>query len=183
MYNNLDGIKQVKPGLNSDNINTISHNQSGFTLIEAIISMVMFGISFAGLFLLFGIAQQTSVNTEKKMFLNLMANRIVETIANEGTNTDTSINPFNNQTHYHGSLNDCTIYSASDNPRYKFDWCTDLQNQVGGYTAYPGEERTVSVVKDGQDLLINVSLVIDGGSGCNNLVQSYFSRRLRVGQL
>jgi len=166
-------------GLNCDKHILNKNNQSGFTLIEAIISLVMFGISFAGLFLLFGIAQQTSMNTQKKMFLNIMANRIVETIANEGTNTDTTINPFNNQSLYDGSLNDCTVGLSS----YKLEWCTDLQNQVGGFTGYEGEERTVSVVKDGSDLLINISLVVDGGSDGENLVQSYFSRRLRKGQL
>ncbi len=166
-------------GLNCDKHILNKNNQSGFTLIEAIISLVMFGISFAGLFLLFGIAQQTSMNTQKKMFLNIMANRIVETIANEGTNTDTTINPFNNQSLYDGSLNDCTVGLSS----YKLEWCTDLQNQVGGFTGYDGEERTVSVVKDGSDLLINISLVVDGGSDGENLVQSYFSRRLRKGQL
>ena len=167
------------PGLNCDKHILNKNNQSGFTLIEAIISLVMFGISFAGLFLLFGIAQQTSMNTQKKMFLNIMANRIVETIANEGTNTDTTINPFNNQSLYDGSLNDCTVGLSS----YRLEWCTDLQNQVGGFTGYDGEERTVSVVKDGSDLLINISLVVDGGSDGENLVQSYFSRRLRKGQL
>lgn len=167
------------PGLNCDKHILNKNNQSGFTLIEAIISLVMFGISFAGLFLLFGIAQQTSMNTQKKMFLNIMANRIVETIANEGTNTDTTINPFNNQSLYDGSLNDCTVGLSS----YRLEWCTDLQNQVGGFTGYEGEERTVSVVKDGSDLLINISLVVDGGSDGENLVQSYFSRRLRKGQL
>tara|TARA_B100001175_G_scaffold283771_1_gene263754 strand:+ start:356 stop:661 length:306 start_codon:yes stop_codon:yes gene_type:complete len=101
--------------LNCDKHILNKNNQSGFTLIEAIISLVMFGISFAGLFLLFGIAQQTSMNTQKKMFLNIMANRIVETIANEGTNTDTTINPFNNQSLYDGSLNDCTVDSAHIN--------------------------------------------------------------------
>ena len=166
-------------GLNCDKHILNKNNQSGFTLIEAIISLVMFGISFAGLFLLFGIAQQTSMNTQKKMFLNIMANRIVETIANEGTNTDTTINPFNNQSLYDGSLNDCTVGLSS----YKLEWSTDLQNQVGGFTGYDGEERTVSVVKDGSDLLINISLVVDGGSDGENLVQSYFSRRLRKGQL
>ena len=166
-------------GLNCDKHILNKNNQSGFTLIEAIISLVMFGISFAGLFLLFGIAQQTSMNTQKKMFLNIMANRIVETIANEGTNTDTTVNPFNNQSLYDGSLNDCTVGLSS----YKLEWCTDLQNQVGGFTGYDGEERTVSVVKDGSDLLINISLVVDGGSDGENLVQSYFSRRLRKGQL
>jgi len=166
-------------GLNCDKHILNKNNQSGFTLIEAIISLVMFGISFAGLFLLFGIAQQTSMNTQKEMFLNIMANRIVETIANEGTNTDTTINPFNNQSLYDGSLNDCTVGLSS----YKLEWCTDLQNQVGGFTGYEGEERTVSVVKDGSDLLINISLVVDGGSDGENLVQSYFSRRLRKGQL
>ena len=166
-------------GLNCDKHILNKNNQSGFTLIEAIISLVMFGISFAGLFLLFGIAQQTSMNTQKKMFLNIMANRIVETIANEGTNTDTTINPFNNQLLYDGSLNDCTVGLSS----YRLEWCTDLQNQVGGFTGYDGEERTVSVVKDGSDLLINISLVVDGGSDGENLVQSYFSRRLRKGQL
>ena len=66
----------MKAGPNFDKKNNLPFNQTGFTLIEAIVSLVMFGISFAGLFLLFGIAQQTSINTEKKMFLNLIANRI-----------------------------------------------------------------------------------------------------------
>ena len=173
----------MKFGLNFDKKINFPLNQSGFTLIEAIISLMMFGISYAALFLLFGIAQQTSINTEKKMFLNLMANRIIETIANEGTNTTPSMNPFTTPSSYHGSLNDCSIYSASDSPKYKFEWCTDLQAQVGGFNEYPGEERTVSVVKEGNDLLIDVTLIIDGGSDGSNLVQAYFSRRLRQGQI
>ena len=173
----------MRVGLNFDNRVKEASCQKGFTLIEAIVSMVMFGISFAGLFLLFGIAQQTSTNTQKKMFLNLMANRIIETIANEGTNTNTAINPFNDQTHYHGSLSDCSIYALTDTPNYKYHWCNDLKEQVGPFSGYSGEERMVNVVKEGENLYVDVSLIVDGGMDGQNLVQSYFSRQLRQGQL
>ena len=173
----------MKPGMSLGKQNKVMFSQAGFTLLEAIIAMMMFGISFAGLFLLFGIPQQTSINTQKKMFLNLMANRIIETIANEGTNTNTTLNPFTNQTPYHGSLNDCSPYAITDSPNYKFHWCTDLNEQLGGFSDNPGEERTISVIKEGSDLLVDVVLVVDGGMDGQNLVQSYFSRRLRQGQL
>ncbi len=171
-------------GVKFDNGLKKKTSQLGFTLIEAIISLLVFGISFAGLFLLFGIAQQTAINAEKRMFLNLMANRIVENIANEGTNVNASINPFNNQTYYHGSLDDCSIYGEADVPNYQFHWCTDLQNQVGGVAGSAGEERMVSVVKEANgDLYVDVILVVDGGMSGRNLVRAYFSRRLRRGQI
>lgn len=173
----------MRAGLNCDNRPKKGGCQAGFTLIEAIVSMVMFGVSFAGLFLLFGIAQQTSINTQKKMFLNLMANRIVETIANEGTNTNTAINPFSVPALYNGSISDCTVYAITDVPNYKYHWCNDLKEQVGPFSGYSGEERMVSVVMEGADLYVDVSLIVDGGMDGQNLVRSYFSRRLRQGQL
>ena len=154
------------------------NKEKGFTLIEAIVSLAIFAIAFSGLFLFFGMATLANNNTEKRMHLNLVANRIVESIAAESTRSDTDIlNPFVTPTAYSGSLEDCTIYLPTDIRR---TWCDSLNQKVGPEGSYADEERTITVVNDDTDLIVNVSLVVDGGSGANKLVSSFFTRKIRV---
>ena len=69
------GIAMSKEmAMNVENKNLIK----GFTLIEAIIAMLIFGIAFTGLYLVFGIALIGANNIQARMHLNLIANQIVE---------------------------------------------------------------------------------------------------------
>ena len=150
----------------------------GFTLIEALVSLSIFGIAFSGLYLFFGMATVANNNTEKRMYLNLMSNHIIESIAAESTRSNSDVlNPFVTPTSYSGSLNICSIYVAPD---IRKTWCDTLSDQVGPYKSLTAEEeRTIEVVKDGANLIVNVILVVDGGSGDKKLVSTFYTRKIR----
>ena len=85
----------------------------GFTIIEAIVSMALFAIAFSGLYFFFGMAQQANNNSEKRMYLNLMGNQILETIHAEAFRGDDDVaNPFVTPTSYTANLSDCSTYTA-----------------------------------------------------------------------
>jgi prepilin-type N-terminal cleavage/methylation domain-containing protein len=145
-------------------------NESGFTLIEALVAMVIFSIGFSGLYFFFATAQQSTASAEKQMYLNLMADRIIETISAESRRASTDIlNPFVTPTTYSGSLTSCVFSDVRQS------WCLDLNTAVGPYNAASGlEVRQVDVINDISGLIVNVSLVTDGGK-----VRTYFTRKIR----
>ena len=147
--------------------------QSGFTLVEALVSMVIFTLGFSGLYFFYSLSQQVILDSEKRMHINLMANRIVETIAAEAQRPITDpLNPFVTPSQYAGSLTACN-YSSSDDRQA---WCQDLNTNIGPYNATSGlEQRQVSVVNDGVGLIINVSIVTAGGG-----VSAFYTRKLRL---
>lgn len=109
-----------------------SHSESkGFTLVEAMVAMVIFTLGFSGLYFFFSVAQQVIAESEKRMYLNLMADRIIETIAAEGMRPSSdpqyALNPFVTPSLYSGSLATCN-YATSD---YRQSWCTDLNANIG----------------------------------------------------
>ena len=148
------------------------HQSKGFTLVEAMVAMVIFTLGFSGLYFFFGVAQQVIAESEKRMYLNLMADRIIETIAAQGMrSTSDPLNPFVTPSQYSGSLANCT-YPTSDDRQ---SWCNDLNTNIGPLNATSGLEiRQVDVTNDGTGLIVNVSLVTNGGT-----ISSYFTRKLR----
>ena len=150
----------------------------GFTLIEALVSLALFAIAFSGLYLFFGMAQQANNNSEKKMYLNLMANQILETITAETARSDTdALNPFMTPTAYNADLSDCATYTAPD---VRQTWCSELNASVGPHKGVHADEvRTIEVAKDGDNLIVDVALTVDDGSGSTNLVKAYFTRKIR----
>ncbi|MBU3541621.1 prepilin-type N-terminal cleavage/methylation domain-containing protein [Polynucleobacter sp. UB-Tiil-W10] len=151
---------------------TPDHHSKGFTLVEAMVAMVIFTLGFSGLYFFFGAAQQVIAESEKRMYLNLMADRIIETIAAEGMRSRTdALNPFVTPTQYSGSLATCS-YPATDSRQL---WCNDLNANIGPLNTTTGlEMRQVDITKDSTGLIINVSLVTNGGT-----ISSYFTRKLR----
>ena len=136
------------------------------------IALVIFAIGFSGLYFFFAAAQKSADYAEKRMYLNLMADRIVETIASESrrVNTDPS-NPFVTPTLYSGSLTSCDSSLSTT----RQSWCVDLVNEVGSYNPASGvETRLVSINVDSSGLIVNVSFVIDSGK-----VRTYYSRKIR----
>ena len=150
----------------------LDQHSRGFTLVEAMVAMVIFTLGFSGLYFFFGVAQQVIADSEKRMYLNLMADRIIETIAAEGMRSTTDpLNPFVTPSQYAGSLATC-IYPATDTRQL---WCNDLNTNIGSLNTSSGQEiRQVDVTNDGTGLIVNVSLVTSGGS-----ISAYFTRKLR----
>ena len=144
----------------------------GFTLIEALVAMLIFTIGFSGLYFFFTISQQVIVSSEKKMHLNLMADRIFQTIANESKRSTTDVlNPFVTPTSYAGNLATCS-YNGTDVRQL---WCLDLNTMVGAFNSSSGQEtRQVEVLSDSTNLIVNITLVTEGGA-----VKSFYTRKIR----
>lgn len=144
----------------------------GFTLVEALVAMLIFTIGFSGLYFFFTVSQQAIVSSEKKMHLNLMADRIFQTIANETKRSATdTLNPFVTPTSYAGSLATCN-YSGND---VRQSWCLDLNSMVGPFNSSSGQEvRQVDVLTDSTNLIVNITLVTEGGA-----VKSFYTRKIR----
>lgn len=150
----------------------LGHQDEGFTLVEALVAMVIFTLGFSGLYFFYGISQQVIADSEKRMYINLMGDRIIETIAAEGMRTVSDpLNPFLTPSQYSGSLANCN-YNTGDTRQA---WCLDLNTNIGALNPTSGKEiRQVDIVNDGTGLIINVSLVTGGGS-----ISAYFTRKLR----
>lgn len=147
--------------------------QQGFTLVEALVAMAIFMLGFSGLYFFYNLSQQAIAEAEKRMYVNLMADRIVQTIASEGQRNPTdALNPFVNPNQYSGSLNACN-YGATDDRQ---GWCLDLNTNVGPYNPVSGKEnRSVDIQNDGTGLIVNVSLIIANGN-----VSAFYTRKLRA---
>ena len=96
--------------------------------------MVIFAIGFSGLYFFYGMALQANSNTDKKMHMNLIANRIIETIATEAqrlpTDPEYSLkSPFIAPDLYRGSLRTCAGLSEP-----KLTWCNELNTSIGTFT-------------------------------------------------
>lgn len=147
--------------------------EQGFTLVEALVAMAIFMLGFSGLYFFYNLSQHTIAEAEKRMYVNLMADRIVQTIASEAQRSTTDpLNPFVNPSQYSGSLNACN-YGATDDRQA---WCLDLNTNVGPFNAASGKEiRQVDVQNDGTGLIVNVALVVENGN-----VSAFYTRKLRA---
>ena len=144
----------------------------GFTLVEALVAMAIFTLGFSGLYFFYNLSQQAIADSEKRLYINLMGDRIIQTIASEGQRPLTdSLNPFINPSQYSGSLNACNYPAADD----RQSWCLDLVSNIGSYNpASALENRQVDVQNDGTGLIVNVTLITANGK-----VGAYFTRKLR----
>ena len=145
----------------------------GFTLVEALVAMAIFTIGFSGLYFFYNLSQHSIVDAEKRMYVNLMSDRIIQTIASEAQRPTTdTLNPFSNPSKYSGSLNNCTAYSSGD---VRQSWCLDLNTNIGPYNASSGtENRQIDLQNDGTGLIVNVTLITANGA-----VGAYYTRKLR----
>ena len=146
---------------------------AGFTLVEALVAMAIFTIGFSGLYFFYNLSQHSIVDAEKRMYVNLMSDRIIQTIAAESQRPIADpLNPFINPSKYSGSLNNCATYSTGD---VRQSWCQDLNANIGPFNASSGtENRQVDVQNDGTGLIVNVTLITGNGA-----VGAYYTRKLR----
>lgn len=147
-------------------------NQMGFTLVEALVAMAIFMLGFSGLYVFYVMSQESLKVSEQRMYVNLMGDRILQTIAAEGQRSQGDpMNPFLNSSQYAGSLEDCSENMGD----IRQGWCEDLNENVGPFNAASGlEKRNVDLINDGTGLIVNVELVVDSGK-----VAAYFTRKLR----
>ena len=150
-----------------------ARSMAGFTLVEALVAMAIFTIGFSGLYFFYNLSQHSIADAEKRMYVNLMSDRIIQTIASEGQRPVTDpLNPFVAPSKYSGSLNNCGTYSTGD---VRQSWCLDLNNNIGPYNASSGaENRQVDVLNDGTGLIVNITLIAGNGA-----VGAYYTRKLR----
>ena len=156
----------------------VKSNDKGFTLIEAVVAMVIFGIAFSGLYLVFGIAIKGGSNARTIMHLNLIANQIVESISAE-TRRDPNddLNPLKTPSIYNANLKNCASYGSSD---IRNSWCTNLNEVVGGFQGTNSkQQRSVTVTKLSDHLYVDIHFVIGGDSKGNNISQVVMARRIR----
>ena len=156
----------------------IKPNDKGFTLIEAVVAMVIFGIAFSGLYLVFGIAIKGGSNARTIMHLNLIANQIVESISAE-TRRDLNddLNPLKTPSIYNANLKNCASFGSSD---IRNSWCTNLNDVVGGFQGTNSkQQRSVTVTKLSEHLYVDIHFVIGGDSKGNNISQVVMARRIR----
>jgi prepilin-type N-terminal cleavage/methylation domain-containing protein len=159
-------VLQVKP------------SEKGFTLIDSIVAMVIFGIAFTGLYLVFGVAMKGANDAQKRMHLNLIANQIVENISAE-TRRDINddLNPFKTPDIYNADLQDCDSFSSSD---IRKSWCTKLNEVIGGFQGTNSKQkRNVTVSKLDNNLYVDIHFVIGGDSRGNNTSEAVIARRIR----
>ena len=150
----------------------------GFTLIEAIVAMVIFGIAFTGLYLVFGVAIKGAYDAQKRMHPNLIANQIVESISAE-TRRDANdvLNPLKTPDIYGADLKNCASFGSSD---IRKSWCTKLNEVVGGFQGTNSKQkRSVTVTKLSNHLYVDIHFVIGGDSKGNNTSEVVMARRIR----
>uniref|UniRef100_B1XUC5 Prepilin-type N-terminal cleavage/methylation domain-containing protein n=1 Tax=Polynucleobacter necessarius subsp. necessarius (strain STIR1) TaxID=452638 RepID=B1XUC5_POLNS len=159
----------------TDNILSISALRSmvGFTLVEALVAMAIFTIGFSGLYFFYNLSQHSNADAEKRMYVNLMSDRIIQTIASEAQRPVTDpLNPFIHPDKYSGSLNNCAAYLAGD---VRQSWCLDLNINIGPFNSAGGlENRLIDVQNDGTGLIVNVTLITANGG-----VGTFYTRKLR----
>ena len=156
----------------------VKSSGKGFTLIEAIVAMVIFGIAFTGLYLVFGIAMKGADDAQKRMHLNLIANQIVESISAE-TRRDANdpLNPLKTPDIYDADLKNCVSFGSSD---IRKSWCTKLNEVVGGFQGTNSKQkRSVTVTKSAGNLYVDIHFVIGGDSKGNNTSEVVMARRIR----
>ena len=156
----------------------IKPNDKGFTLIEAVVAMVIFGIAFTGLYLVFGIAMKGANDAQKRMHLNLIANQIVENISAE-TRRDLNddLNPLKTPSIYNANLKNCASFGSSDIRKL---WCTKLNEVIGGFQGTNSKQkRNVTVSKLDNNLYVDIHFVIGGDSRGNNTSEAVIARRIR----
>jgi prepilin-type N-terminal cleavage/methylation domain-containing protein len=153
--------------------NTSRHSEEGFTLIEALVSLVIFVIGFSGLYLFYGMSQTTIDRSDRKLYASLLADGIVETIVAETRRPTTDVlNPFLTPASYTANLSNCATYPVSD---VRYTWCMDANTLLGPMNLTSGQEaRAVNVLLDGKTLIVSVNIISDSGA-----VQSSFSRKIR----
>jgi len=136
-------------------------NKQGFTLIEALMSVAIMAIGFAGVYAIVGVSNKVLMDTVDKQKLGYQTSEIMETLYSDKANLLT----------YHGrDLSNCTTITPSptgtdtDQIDYLKSWCKKVEGEIGQKKS--GDSRLIRVVKQkvGAKDVYLVSIDINGKS-------------------
>lgn len=136
--------------------------QSGFSLIEAMVTTAIMSIGFAGIFTIIAASEQFMSRSIAKQKVQMIADQILDIIETDQTNIDS----------YAMGLSTCTDPGTSTNQFdiRGYEWCIRLQNEIG--TATATETRSISVTTSGTRKIIYI--LIEGKQGKVQIVSARF---------
>jgi len=119
---------------------SVIEDQKGFTLIEALVSVAIFAIGFAGVYALVGVSDRVLQNSVNRQQLNFQANEIVETLNSDPRNI----------AEYHGkNLGRCSSLSVSKGKDEQLKrlkrWCERSSGETGEKKS--NDQRRIQVIK------------------------------------
>lgn len=124
-------------------------NLSGFSLIEAMISTMIIGVSFAGIYSI-AIFSANNLNTSSdRQKLQLVADQIMEVIESDVSNID----------FYDMDFTTCNAPNSGeteDYHQYRYKWCRMLNDSLGNPAT--GDEREISVSTTSDGKLVHIKL-------------------------
>ena len=137
---------------------TTEHN--GFSLIEAMIAMLITAISFAGIFTLTAYSSTTLKNAVDRQKLQLIANQMFEII-----NSDyASVDNYNNM-----DFTTCNAPTGGQTQAYhqnRYKWCRMINDTVG--TPSAGDVRKINVTTSGTSK--NVRIILQSKKNATQIV-------------
>lgn len=149
-------------------------NVNGFTLVESLVAMAIFMLGFSGLYVFYTMSQVLVKYSEQRLYLNLMGDRIIQTIAaGSQLGVSDNLNPFTNPDCYSGNLNICPSNSPADETscaNVRQSWMYDICSNVGPLS----NDSKLDLYNDGTGLIVNISLVTINGQ-----VSTYLTRKIR----
>lgn len=125
------------------------HNISGFSLVEAMVSTVIVGIAFTGIYSLTIFSSKTLNSSADRQKLQLTADSIMEVIESDLANIDS----------YNMDFTTCNAPDSGENEnyhQYRYKWCRMLNDQIG--TAATGDEREITISDTIEGKLVTIKL-------------------------
>jgi prepilin-type N-terminal cleavage/methylation domain-containing protein len=116
-------------------------NNSGFSLIEAMVATVIVGLGFTGVYTLTAFASKSIDESMSRQKLQLVANQIYEIIESDITNIDS----------YNIDLSTCTTPAQGATEKYitkAYEWCMRMNTEIGSVMANDSRAITVTTLSN-----------------------------------
>lgn len=123
---------------------------SGFSLIEAMVSMAIMAISFVGVYTMTGYASTSLKHSTDRQKMQVIANTMFEIIASDYTSVDN----YNNM-----DFTTCTAPTSGQTQNYhqnRYKWCRMLNDAVG--TPASGDIRRIAITTSGTKKTVRITL-------------------------
>jgi Tfp pilus assembly protein PilV len=137
-------------------VRILNKSETGFTLIEAVISVGILSIGFAGVIGLVGVSNEMLHNSTAREQLNAQGAAIIDTLYSDPTNIEV----------YQGkNLANCSSLSTPSGKELHLrrlkKWCSRASNRVGA--AQNLDHRKIHVVKRNNTYIVGVEITSNDG--------------------
>jgi prepilin-type N-terminal cleavage/methylation domain-containing protein len=126
------------------------HNQSGFSLIEAMVATLIMAITFTGVYTLTNYSSITLKNSVDRQKMQIIANQMIESITIDYANIDS----YNNMDFT--TCNAPTVAQTQDYHQNRYRWCRMLNDAVG--TPAIGDIRNIVVTTASGKKTLHITL-------------------------